>query len=181
MIQVTDGRGSDQAGIQFISKSVDGNDAMEHRRPDAILALKAGDIPGHDGDRLLLSREQLEKQMNDRRCGLVVSGVWGETRCAFPFAVYEAKKKYMSELEAKEQGFRAAAHLLSLLDDLARDPANLKQYQFPGNHVGQMFVFTSCGPMATIYAAWYRGLKCVSLFLLSVRSRSSSAMSSSSS
>ena len=99
--------------------------------------------------------------MNNGDCGLVVDGVWGKTDLVFPFAVYEAKKRASSYKDAEEQTYHACKTYLAMLDDLARNPDNVAEYQTAGSSKYQLFAFTSCGSYWEVYVAWNFLNKCV--------------------
>ena len=100
--------------------------------------------------------------MGNYECGLVVDGVWGSVGLIFPFAVYEAKKRATSFEEAEEQIYHACKTYLAMLDDLARDPNNVAEYQTKESSRYQLFAFTSCGSYWQVYVAWNFLDSCVS-------------------
>ncbi|KAF4456893.1 hypothetical protein F53441_1104 [Fusarium austroafricanum] len=101
-----------------------------------------------------LPEELLAAMMNNHKCGLVVDGVWGKTDLLFPFAVYEAKKRAHSYAAAEEQIYRACRTYLAMLDDLARNPDNISEYQSEDSKRYQLFAFTSCGAYWEVFVAW---------------------------
>lgn len=109
-----------------------------------------------------LSERKLQAMMHDHNCGLVVDGVWGKTDLLFPFAVYEAKKKATYYQQAEEQIYHACRTYLAMLDDLARDPNNINEYQTEESSRYQMFAFTSCGSYWQVFVAWNMLDSCVS-------------------
>lgn len=111
----------------------------------------------------LLWMSRLRSLLSNPECGLVVDGLWGETELLFPFAVYEAKKGiHTSGEEAEKQVFHAFKTYLAMLDDLARNPDDINQYQTEESSRFQMFAFTSSGPQWKIYVAWSSNNECVS-------------------
>jgi len=93
-----------------------------------------------------LAKDALMLQMFLRKCGLVVDPKWGNPDLLFPFGVYEAKKSPIYHEDAKSQVYHAATTYLSMLDDLARNPQKLAEYQSPDSDKYQIFCFTSAGP-----------------------------------
>ena len=110
-----------------------------------------------------LSQNRLMAMMHNRECGLVVDGSWGNTDIVFPFAAYEAKKRTISYEAAKEQIHDACRIYLAMLDDLARNPDNVAEYQTKDSSKYQLFAFTSCGSYWEVYLAWNFLDRCVSL------------------
>lgn len=110
-----------------------------------------------------LSKVDLSAMMHNGECGLVVDGLWGETDVVFPFAVYEAKKKSTSLETATYQVYHACKTYLAMLDDLARNPDNVAEYQAEGSNKHQMFAFVSCGALWQVFVAWSRAEDCVSI------------------
>lgn len=100
--------------------------------------------------------------MYDRQCGLIVDGIWGESNLIFPFAVYEAKKRASTWEQAEDQVYHAFKVYLAMLDDLARDPLNVTEYQSEESAHYQLFGFTSCGSYWKVYIAWNFLGDCVS-------------------
>lgn len=109
-----------------------------------------------------LSQNRLSAMMHNPECGLVVDGVWGKTDLVFPFAVYEAKKRASNFEAAEDQIYHACKTYLAMLDDLARSPDNVAEYQTEDSSRYQLFAFTSCGSYWEIYEAWYFLDSCVS-------------------
>lgn len=58
-----------------------------------------------------LSKQKLLNMTNQPQTGLVVDGVWGKADIVFPWAMYEAKKKYITVGKAKEQIFTLLARI----------------------------------------------------------------------
>jgi hypothetical protein len=100
--------------------------------------------------------------MYDAECGLVVDGVWGKTDIVFPFAVYEAKKRAGSYEQAEDQIYHACKTYLAMLDDLARNPNNVAEYQTKESSQYQIFALTSCGSEWQVFLAWNWSDDCVS-------------------
>lgn len=109
-----------------------------------------------------LSEHDLQAMMLDPECGLVVDGVWGKTELLFPFAVYEAKKTATLYQQAEEQIYHACRTYLAMLDDLARNPNNVAEYQTEESSKYQMFAFVSCGSSWQVFAVWNMLSGCVS-------------------
>lgn len=109
-----------------------------------------------------LSEHDLQAMMHDPECGLVVDGVWGKAELLFPFAVYEAKKIATHYQQAENQIYHACRTYLAMLDDLARDPNNVAEYQTEESSEYQLFAFTSCGSYWQIFMAWNLAHDCVS-------------------
>jgi len=101
-----------------------------------------------------LSEKRIQHQLHHRQAGLIVDGIWGKTDILFPFAVYEAKKKTTTYEQAKSQIYHACKTYLALIDDLARDPAEVSKYQSKESKHHQMFAFISCGSYWEVYVAW---------------------------
>lgn len=126
-------------------------------------------IPEREGGHIIrhlvqtLSQKDLHSMMHDDDCGLVVDGLWGLTDVVFPFAVYEAKKKSMSLKAAQNQVYHACRAYLAMLDDLARDPNNISEYQTEESHTYQMFAFVSCGSFWQVFVVWSPVRGCVSI------------------
>jgi hypothetical protein len=106
--------------------------------------------------------DRIEAQMLDPQCGLIVDGIWGESNLLFPFAVYEAKKLASTWEKAEDQIYHAFKVYLAMLDDLARDPLDVTEYQFEESARYQLFGFTSCGSYWKVYIAWNFVDTCVS-------------------
>lgn len=132
------------------------------RIPDATLGLRAYDdydlkrgyvceVPDCKEDHSSkqpdkrLSQDRLKAMMHNHECALVVDGVWGKTDLIFPFAVYEAKKRPTSYEAAENQIYHACKTYLAMLDDLARNPDEVDEYQTEESDKYQLFAFTSCG------------------------------------
>lgn len=110
-----------------------------------------------------LSEDLLSAMMQNPECGLIVDGVWGKADLIFPFAVYEAKKRATSFDDAEEQIYHACRTYLAMLDDLARNPNNVSEYQSEESDKYQLFAFTSCGSYWQLFVAWNFVNNCVSL------------------
>jgi hypothetical protein len=111
-----------------------------------------------------LSKRRLDDLINDSRpgTGLVVDGKWGETGLIFPWAVYEAKRADSLDKSAQKQVLHAAQIYLGMLDDLARKPLNVDEYQSEqSSNLYQVFLFTSCGPEFTIRIAYNSLNRCM--------------------
>ncbi|KAK3293175.1 uncharacterized protein B0H64DRAFT_403672 [Chaetomium fimeti] len=145
--------------------------AVKTRIPDATLGLKAYDafelsrrytcaVPDCEEEHNTkqpdkrLSQERLAAMMHNPECGLIVDGSWGNTDIVFPYAVYEAKKRASSYEAAEDQIYHACKTYLAMLDDLARNPDNVAEYQTKDSSKYQLFAFTSCGPYWEVYVAW---------------------------
>lgn len=101
-----------------------------------------------------LFKSRLLKQVYCNSTGLVVDGLWGDVDLVFPWGVYEAKRTAQAYEAVKEQIFRAARIYLGMLDDLARSPDNIDEYQKPDSSLRyQVFLFTSCGPRWEVWIA----------------------------
>ncbi|KAL2129959.1 hypothetical protein VTI74DRAFT_7064 [Chaetomium olivicolor] len=153
------------------SKDDGGQETVKTRVPDATFGLKTYDsydlkggyvceVPdckidqsGQQPDKRL-SKDRLHAMMYDAECGLVVDGVWGKTDIVFPFAVYEAKKRAGSYKPAEDQIYHACKTYSAMLDDLARNPNNVAEYQTKESSQYQMFAFTPCGSYWEVFLAW---------------------------
>lgn len=172
---------SDKRPYQFVEKESNGgtSSAVKTRVPDATMGLRtyddyelgAGyfcDIPDCTVDHSTqqydkrLSKNDLRSMMHNRKCGLVVDGIWGKTDIVFPFAVYEAKKRASSSEQAGDQIYHACKTYLAMLDDLVRNPDNVAEYQTEESSRYQLFAFTSCGPIWQVFIAWQEFDSCVS-------------------
>jgi hypothetical protein len=103
-----------------------------------------------------LFKSRLLNQVYCHSTGLVVDGLWGDVDLVFPWGVFEAKKtsRACDDDAAKKQIFRAAEIYLGMLDDLARSPHNVDEYQNSESSSGfQVFLFTSCGPKWEVWIA----------------------------
>jgi hypothetical protein len=109
-----------------------------------------------------LSERDLRAMMHDPECGLAVDGVWGKTELLFPFAVYEAKKRATLHQQAEEQIYHACRTYLAVLDDLARNPNNVAEYQTEESSKYQIFAFASCGSHWQVFLVWNFVHDCVS-------------------
>ncbi|KIW14799.1 hypothetical protein PV08_07584 [Exophiala spinifera] len=161
----------DKRPYEFIVKDEHDNVSVEQRIPDATMGLRSYDdfdithgfnchvtdcTEDHSGmqpDRTLL-QDRLVAQMINHEGGLIVDGVWGKTDILFPFAVYEAKKGATIE-QARDQIYHACRVYLAMLDDLARNPANVSEYQSRESKKYQLFAFLSCGAYWEVFVAWH--------------------------
>ena len=158
---ITDFEPSDKRPYHY--KKQDGSIlSIQMRTPDATMGLRTmldelsaeflNDNQGKPFTEALslhpcLSNNRLLSQVNWRPCGLVVDGKWGRADLIFPWAVYEAKKDSELFEQAEDQVIEAAQTYLAMLDDLARVPGNVQQYQFPDSPKSQIFCFTSSASM----------------------------------
>lgn len=169
----------DKRPYEFVERGVDGTSSVKRRIPDATMGLRTyirSDLDhgytcdvvdckiNHDSmqPNKTLLESRIRTQMYDRQCGLTVDGIWGESNLIFPFAVYEAKKSYDTWEQAEDQIYHAFKVYLGMLDDLARDPTNVTEYQTEESARYQLFGFTSCGPAWKVYIAWNFLDSCVS-------------------
>jgi hypothetical protein len=156
-----------------------GKEAVKKRIPDATIGLKSYDnfylkhgyicsVSDCEEDHSAmqpdkrLSEHDLQAMMHDPECGLVVDGVWGKTELLFPFAVYEAKKTARNYQQAEDQIYHACRTYLAMLDDLARNPNNVAEYQTEESSKYQLFAFASCGSYWQVFVAWNMLDDCVS-------------------
>ncbi|KAJ9145312.1 hypothetical protein NKR23_g5288 [Pleurostoma richardsiae] len=161
----------DKRHYEFVEKDKKGRRTVRTRIPDATLGLKTYDDyelkRGHvyeAKDRKedsssrqpdeRLSKVLLRTMMDAPDRGLIVDGMWGKTDIIFPFAVYEAKRQFKDYQAAENQIYHACKTYLAMLDDLARDPNNVAEYQTEESSQYQLFAFTSCGPYWEVYIAW---------------------------
>ncbi|KAK4145487.1 uncharacterized protein C8A04DRAFT_10624, partial [Dichotomopilus funicola] len=163
----------DKRPYEYVEKDDSGQITVKTRIPDGTLGLRAYDdydlkrgypctVPACKEDHSTkkpdqrLSEDRLRAMMLNPECALIVDGVWGKTDLVFPFAVYEAKKGASSyEIEAAEsQIHHACQTYLAMLDDLARNPDNVAEYQTTESSKYQLFAFTSCGSYWEVYVAW---------------------------
>lgn len=100
--------------------------------------------------------------MHNPQCGLVVDGMWGEEALIFPFAAYEAKSGYEGYDAAEKQIKHACRTYLAMLDDLARNPNNVSEYQTKESSRFQFFAFTSNASEWRVFVAWSSLEICVS-------------------
>jgi len=163
-----------------VEKDDSGRSTVKTRIPDCTLGLRTYDdfylkrgylcsVPDCKEDHSTkqpdkrLSEDRLNDMMHNPECALVVDSVWGKTDLVFPFAVYEAKKRASSYEAAESQIYHACRTYLAMLDDLARNPNNVAEYQTADSSKYQLFAFTSCGSYWEIYVAWKFLDDCVSL------------------
>ncbi|KAL6816729.1 hypothetical protein V8C40DRAFT_77420 [Trichoderma camerunense] len=161
----------DKRPYEFLDVDEAGNKTVKKRIPDATIGLRSYDdfflkrgylcnIPDCKEDHTTLqpdkrlSNRDLLSMMNNPECGLIVDGTWGKTELLFPFAVYEAKKKATNYEQAEDQIYHACRTYLAMLDDLARDPNNVAEYQTEESSKYQLFAFTSCGSYWQVFMAW---------------------------
>ncbi|KAL7935577.1 hypothetical protein V8C35DRAFT_258074 [Trichoderma chlorosporum] len=109
----------------------------------------------------LLWHSNLISMTYNPNCGLVVDGMWGEQGLIFPLAAYEAKSGREWGSFA-EQIHHACRTYLSMLDDLARNPDNVAEYQTKESSQFQLFAFTSSASYWTVDVAWSSSDECVS-------------------
>ncbi|KAL5087798.1 hypothetical protein Trisim1_007453 [Trichoderma cf. simile WF8] len=161
----------DKRKYKFVEEDADKKKIVKARIPDATFGLTTYDpralyvsrdflAAGHQADYSnkqpddRLSQHRLKSMTNNTSCSLVVDGVWGDADLVFPFAVYEAKKRTTDHQEAKQQIQHACQIYLSMLDDLARNPDNVAEYQSIKSPHSQMFAFASHGSQWAVYVAW---------------------------
>ncbi|KAH8648176.1 hypothetical protein BGZ60DRAFT_437732 [Tricladium varicosporioides] len=162
----------DKRPYQFVERDEDGgNVSVKKRIPDATLGLRAysesqlkkgfectaeGCTIDHSimNPHEALSQQKLLNMTNQRQSGLVVDGVWGKADIIFPWAIYEAKKTHAGMQKAEDQIYHACKTYLAMLDDLARDPEDVTQYQSEESKRFQMFCFTSSGPLWGVYVVY---------------------------
>ncbi|KAL2678708.1 hypothetical protein Neosp_009459 [[Neocosmospora] mangrovei] len=157
-----EGLRTDKRPYDFAEKDEKGQLEVKTKIPDATMGLPSygncylehGYIctyPGCNDEHIAkqpderLSKDLLSAMMQNPECGLIVDGVWGKTDLIFPFAVYEAKKRATSFDGAEDQIYHACRTYLAMLDDLARNPDNVSEYQSEESEKYQLFAFTSCG------------------------------------
>ncbi|RYO02856.1 hypothetical protein AA0121_g13221 [Alternaria tenuissima] len=160
----------DKRPYEFIDHDAHGNKLVKRRIPDATMGLRTysdldldhGYRINHDGTRphKSLMGYRIHAQMEDEERGLIVDGIWGESNLIFPFAVYEAKKHASTLEQAKEQIYHAFRVYLAMLDDVARDPLDITQYQSEESTCYQLFGFISCGSYWEVYVAYNRYGQC---------------------
>ncbi|KAF4610405.1 hypothetical protein G7Y89_g15713 [Cudoniella acicularis] len=139
----------DKRPYEFLETDDAGKEAVKKRIPDATIGLKSYDdfylkrgyvcsVSDCEEDHSTmqpdkrLSEHDLQAMMYDPECGLVVDGVWGKTELLFPFAVT----------------------YLAMLDDLARNPNNVAEYQTEESSKYQLFAFASCGSYWQVFMVW---------------------------
>ncbi|KAI1506256.1 hypothetical protein F5X99DRAFT_366115 [Biscogniauxia marginata] len=167
----------DKKPYEFVEQGNDGERTVKKRIPDATFGLRAyndydikqgytctvpdclEDHTSKQPDKRL-SEDRLRSMMHNPECGLVVDGVWGDVDLLFPFAVYEAKKQATSYEAAEDQIFHACRTYLAMLDDLARDPNNVAEYQTEESSRYQFFAFISCGSHWKVYMVWKMAESC---------------------
>lgn len=169
----------DKRPYEFIAKDANNNKSVKRRIPDATMGLRTYSNSNlehgytctvvdckinHDSmqPHKSLLDYRIDAQMYDKQCGLIVDGIWGESNLIFPFAVYEAKKRTSTWEQAEHQVYHAFKVYLAMLDDLARDPLDITEYQCQESMHYQLFGFTSCGSYWKVYIAWNFLDRCVS-------------------
>ncbi|KAM5358076.1 hypothetical protein ACJZ2D_015613 [Fusarium nematophilum] len=140
----------DKRPYDFTEKDNNGQFAVKTRIPDATMGLKSYDSyflkrgyictdPDCKDDHIAkqpderLSENLLSDMMQNPECGLIVDGVYAA---------------------AEEQIYHACRTYLAMLDDLARNPDNVSEYQSQGSDRYQLFAFTSCGSYWQVFIAW---------------------------
>ncbi|KAH6974206.1 hypothetical protein BKA56DRAFT_689582 [Ilyonectria sp. MPI-CAGE-AT-0026] len=163
---------------EFAREYDDGRLEVQTRIPDATLGLKSYDAydlkrgyictatdckDDHSTQQpdKRLSQTLLQSMMNNSACGLIVDGVWGKADILFPFAVFEVKKRAVKYEEAENRIYHACKVYLAVLDDLARNPNNVAEYQTKDSDKYQLFAFTSCGSQWQVFSAWKLGNDCI--------------------
>ncbi|KAM7190145.1 hypothetical protein V8F33_009622 [Rhypophila sp. PSN 637] len=171
LIMDDEGLRMDKRPYEYMEKDDNGQCTLKTRIPDGTLGLRAYDdydlkrgyicdVPDCKEDHSTkqpdkrLSEDRLKAMMHNPECALVVDGVWGKTDLVFPFAVYEAKKRASSYEAAESQIYHACLTYLAMLDDLARNPDNVAEYQTADSSKYQLFAFTSCGSYWEVYVGW---------------------------
>ncbi|KFZ24152.1 hypothetical protein V502_01364 [Pseudogymnoascus sp. VKM F-4520 (FW-2644)] len=168
----------DKRPYEFLEVDDAGKETVKKRIPDATIGLKSYNefhlrrgyicsvtdcTDDHStiqpDDRL--SEENLQAMMHNPECGLIVDGVWGKTELLFPFAVYEAKKTAQLHQQAEDQIYHACRTYLAMLDDLARNPDNVAEYQTKESSKYQLFAFASCGSYWQVFIASNRLDSCL--------------------
>ncbi|QYT02930.1 hypothetical protein H0G86_009912 [Trichoderma simmonsii] len=157
----------DKRPYKFVETDSNGELSVKRRIPDATFGIKTFDgicnrlgFPAYRRDlkkepEPLLLECRLREMMRNKSCGLVVDGVWGETGLIFPFAAYEAKSKsHRYDDSAEKQVQHACQTYLAMLDDLARDPNNVTEYQTKESSQFQFFAFTSSASFWEVHVAW---------------------------
>ncbi|KAL7946741.1 hypothetical protein V8C42DRAFT_364048, partial [Trichoderma barbatum] len=72
----------------------------------------------------------------------------------FPFSAYEAKSSNEFDSAVTKQIYDVCRTYLAMLDDLARNPNNVNEYQTKESSRFQFFAFTSTGSYWKVYVAW---------------------------
>ncbi|KAJ0100642.1 hypothetical protein J7T55_013220, partial [Diaporthe amygdali] len=169
----------DKRPYEFVEYTDNIKLTVESRTPDATIGLRTyetsslqlvstcvdpgcnEDLGAEPPDRRL-SQVDLKNMMTNSECGLIVDGLWGQTDLVFPFAVYGAKKESTSLEAALDQVHHACRTYLAMLDDLARNPENVAEYQTEESSRHQMFAFVSCDSLWQVLVAWNQAGACVS-------------------
>ncbi|PNP51628.1 hypothetical protein THARTR1_07745 [Trichoderma harzianum] len=161
----------DKRPYEFLDVDKAGNKTVKKRITDATIGLRSYDdfflqrgyicnAPDCKDDHATmqpdkrLSDHDLRSMMCDPECGRILDGTWGKTELLFPFAVYEAKKRATNYGQAEDQIYHACRTYLAMLDDLARNPDNVAEYQTEESSKYQLFAFTSCGSYWQVFMAW---------------------------
>lgn len=165
----------DKRPYRFVETDHMGNPSVKIRIPDATFGIKPfgpySSIHGYptyyrrDAKKEpepWLHRSRLHSMMQNPECGLVVDGMWGETELIFPFASYEAKKDSDGSNSAEKQIHHACRTYVAMLDDLARNPNNVAEYQTKESSQFQLFAFTSSACDWKVYVVWSSLDECVS-------------------
>ncbi|KAH8743670.1 hypothetical protein F5883DRAFT_592145 [Diaporthe sp. PMI_573] len=137
----------DNRPYEFVEYTDINNATTKVRTPDITIGLRTHDCQS-------LELVNLKKMMRNSKCGLIVDGQWGEADLVFPFAVYEAKKKSTGLDAALDQVHHACRTYLAMLDDLARNPENVTEYQTEESSRYQMFAFVSWDSRWQVLVAW---------------------------
>ncbi|KAK6955684.1 hypothetical protein Daesc_003327 [Daldinia eschscholtzii] len=141
----------DKIDYTALEKDGEGGWKIIKRTPDATLGFQ----PTHGG---------FETEVQSARGWVPLSRICEVTRVpfdrdndasnfVFPFAIYEAKKSYASDIEAERQIAHACDRYLGLLDAVVRDPRDPTKYQWRSSREYQMFAFTSCASDWKVYVA----------------------------
>ncbi|KAL7905382.1 hypothetical protein GGI35DRAFT_471633 [Trichoderma velutinum] len=157
----------DKRPYKFVETDSNGKLSVKRRIPDATLGIKSffercsyNGFPAYRTDvkkqsEPLLEDWRLDDMMRNPECGLVVDGMWGDTGLVFPFAAYEAKSgSHRYDNSAEKQVQHACRTYLAMLDDLARDPNNVAEYQTKESSQFQLFAFTSSASFWEVHVAW---------------------------
>ncbi|KAH8746817.1 hypothetical protein F5883DRAFT_585265 [Diaporthe sp. PMI_573] len=161
----------DKRPYEFVESTDTINPTVKSRIPDATIGLRTYDSSSlelgstrvgpecneDNGAELpdkRLSQMDLKRMMRNSECGLIVDGVWGESALVFPFAVYGAKKKSTSLEAVLDQIHHACRTYLAMLDDLARNPENVAEYQTDESSRHQMFALVSSETFWRVLVAW---------------------------
>ncbi|UKZ53378.1 hypothetical protein TrVGV298_007170 [Trichoderma virens] len=163
MIRNDDNLRADKRPYKFAETDDNGKLCVKTRIPDATFGIRFFQNIGDPAYRQdvkkkpvpLLCDNRLRRMMLNPECGLVVDGMWGETSLIFPFAAYEAKSgNEWNDFAVTRQIYDACRTYLAMLDDLARNPNNINEYQTNESSRFQFFGFTSFGNYWKVYVAW---------------------------